>query len=129
MTAPRRISPRARRRPHAARALTLLEVVFATVLLTIVAVSISSVVSFIVRLQTDGAWFTNCYYPYGTTQTGPGHASMLTGTCPDKHGIVQNDWYDRSLADTVYCAGHPRYKLVPPAPKAAEADCSTKINT
>src|SRR4051794_25438391 len=23
------------------------------------------------RLQADGAWFTACYYPYGTTTTGP----------------------------------------------------------
>src|SRR5207248_1839247 len=26
------------------------------------------------RLQADGAWFTNCRYPYSLTETGPGHA-------------------------------------------------------
>ena len=26
------------------------------------------------RLQTEGAWFTRCNYPYATTTTGPGHA-------------------------------------------------------
>ena len=31
------------------------------------------------RLQTDGAWFADCHYPYATTTTGPGHASVLTG--------------------------------------------------
>src|SRR5688572_12317489 len=44
------------------------------------------------RLQTDGAWFTHCHYPYGITTTGPGHASILTGTCPDRHGIIDNQW-------------------------------------
>ena len=73
------------------------------------------------RLQTDGAWFTKCHYPYGTTTTGPGHASMLSGTCPDKHGIVNNNWFEGG-ADA-YCAGSSRYELVPapmtkPDPKA-----------
>lgn len=64
------------------------------------------------RLQNDGAWFTACHYPYGTTTTGPGHASMLTGTCPDRHGIVNNGWYEQGLS--VYCAGSKRYEIVPP---------------
>ncbi len=73
------------------------------------------------RLQTDGAWFTKCYYPYGTTTTGPGHASMLSGTCGDKHGIVNNNWYEGGAV--VYCAGSTRYEFVPapttkPDPKA-----------
>lgn len=73
------------------------------------------------RLQTEGAWFTKCYYPYGTTTTGPGHASMLSGTCADRHGIVNNNWYEGG--EVVYCAGTRRYELVPapatkPDPKA-----------
>ncbi|AMV22938.1 Alkaline phosphatase PhoV precursor [Gemmata sp. SH-PL17] len=66
------------------------------------------------RLQRDGAWFTHCHYLYGTTTTGPGHASMLTGACPDAHGIVNNSWAEGG--QEAYCAGSPRYKLVPPAP-------------
>ena len=45
-------------------------------------------------LQKEGAWFTNCHYPHGVTTTGPGHASLLTGCTPDRHGIVNNEWYD-----------------------------------
>jgi hypothetical protein len=66
------------------------------------------------RLQNDGAWFTHCHYPYGITTTGPGHASILTGTCPDRHGIVDNQWYERGAL--VYCGGSTRYQLVPPPP-------------
>ena len=63
------------------------------------------------RLFSDAAWYTDCHYPYGTTTTGPGHASILTGTCPDRHGIVNNNWNEKG-AD-VYCAGDSRYEIVP----------------
>lgn len=69
------------------------------------------------RLQAEGAWFTRCYYPYGTTSTGPGHASILTGTCPDRHGIVNNNWYEKGR--DVYCAADERYSTIPPPPKAS----------
>jgi hypothetical protein len=76
-----------------------------------------------VRLQSEGAWFTNCHYPYATTTTGPGHASMLTGTCPDRHGIINNNWFERgSKSGSVYCAGSEHYKLVPYSPPPPPKD-------
>ncbi|MFO0804673.1 MAG: alkaline phosphatase family protein [Gemmataceae bacterium] len=63
------------------------------------------------RLTTDGAWFTDCHYPYGVTTTGPGHASILSGTSPDRHGIVNNNWYENGK-DT-YCATTPARRLDP----------------
>ena len=30
------------------------------------------------RLCTEGAWFTNCHYPYANTVTAAGHASIAT---------------------------------------------------
>jgi hypothetical protein len=73
-----------------------------------------------IRLQTEGATFTDCHYPYSITTTGPGHASILSGTCPDRHGIVNNNWYERG--STVYCATFPRHEFVPgPTPKGKEA--------
>src|SRR5262245_61982794 len=65
------------------------------------------------RLQSDGAWFSNCHYPYAVTTTGPGHASILTGACPDAHGIVNNNWHEKGA--NVYCAARDVYKLVPAA--------------
>ncbi|MBI2804940.1 MAG: alkaline phosphatase family protein [Planctomycetes bacterium] len=53
------------------------------------------------RLQKDGAWFTECHYPYAYTLTAPGHTSLVTGTPPSKHGIVANDWYDRATRESV----------------------------
>jgi len=70
------------------------------------------------RLQTKGAWFTDCHYPFAATMTGPGHASILSGTGPYKHGIIHNDWYDRQAGATVNCASNDRYQFVPALKKA-----------
>ncbi|MBM3982322.1 MAG: alkaline phosphatase family protein [Planctomycetes bacterium] len=67
------------------------------------------------RLTRDGAWFTNCHYPYAVTTTGPGHASMLTGTTPSVHGIVNNDWTENGKS--VNCTGPKRYRLTAPPPR------------
>jgi len=66
------------------------------------------------RLQEEGAWFQNCHYPYGYTVTGAGHASLLTGCSPDRHGIVGNDWYERDAGE-VYCVAADRHEQVPPS--------------
>lgn len=69
------------------------------------------------RLQDDGAWFTDCHYPYAVTATGPGHAAMLSGAPPAVTGIVNNEWYDRQAAGEAYCAGDLKFAIVPPPPK------------
>jgi hypothetical protein len=74
------------------------------------------------RLLQEGAWFQNCRYPYAMTTTGPGHASLLSGTWPARHGIVDNEWYDRWAAKTVSCVASERYQRVPPAQNGAEPD-------
>src|ERR1051325_5309996 len=51
------------------------------------------------RLQTEGAWFTDCHYPYAYTVTAAGHTSLVTGATPSKHGIIGNDWYDRATGE------------------------------
>ena len=48
------------------------------------------------RLVTDGAWFSNAAYPYLGTYTCPGHATVATGAFPHLHGIMQNQWWDRT---------------------------------
>jgi predicted AlkP superfamily pyrophosphatase or phosphodiesterase len=54
-------------------------------------------------LLDGGAVFTDCRYDYATTVTGPGHATLLTGTYSNLHGIVENEWYDRARHRQVYC--------------------------
>ncbi|TMQ30186.1 MAG: alkaline phosphatase family protein, partial [Planctomycetota bacterium] len=68
------------------------------------------------RLCTEGAWFTNCHYPYANTVTAAGHASIATGCSPAEHGIVGNDWYDRRTGEKVNCVADGRYERVPYLP-------------
>jgi predicted AlkP superfamily pyrophosphatase or phosphodiesterase len=75
-----------------------------------------------VRLQSEGAWYVNCHYPYAMTATGPGHSSMLTGSGPDVHGIIGNTWYDRASGAVVNCSESTRYTRVPPLPKDLPKD-------
>lgn len=65
------------------------------------------------RLMKDGAWFQNCHYPYAYTLTAPGHASLMTGTSPYKHGIIGNEWYDRESGDVISAVESAKHRPVP----------------
>lgn len=62
------------------------------------------------RILTQGFQFKNAHYNYKGTLTGPGHASIYTGTTPSRHGIIGNDWYDREAGTKVNCVGDPGVK-------------------
>ena len=55
------------------------------------------------RLLKEGFLCKNAQYNYVPTYTGPGHASIYTGTTPAIHGIAGNDWYDKKTKKEVYC--------------------------
>jgi predicted AlkP superfamily pyrophosphatase or phosphodiesterase len=55
------------------------------------------------RLVSRGAWFRQAAYPYLTTVTCVGHATISTGAFPHTHGIIQNAWPDRNLGHQVAC--------------------------
>jgi predicted AlkP superfamily pyrophosphatase or phosphodiesterase len=56
------------------------------------------------RLAQEGFMMKNGHYNYIPTYTGPGHASVYTGTTPATHGIIGNNWYVRELNKSIYCA-------------------------
>ncbi|MBC8045290.1 MAG: alkaline phosphatase family protein [Fimbriimonadaceae bacterium] len=56
------------------------------------------------KLVKEGFSCENTQYNYVPTYTGPGHASIYTGTVPAIHGIVSNDWYDENTNTSMYCA-------------------------
>lgn len=64
------------------------------------------------RLKYEGSNFTFAHYNYVPTYTAPGHASIYTGTTPYFHGIIGNDFYDKSLKKMVYCANDTTVKSV-----------------
>ena len=57
------------------------------------------------KLIGEGHFFRNAQFGYVPTYTGPGHASIYTGTTPAIHGIIANDWYDKNSGEFIYCAG------------------------
>jgi predicted AlkP superfamily pyrophosphatase or phosphodiesterase len=56
------------------------------------------------RLVRQGFECSNTQYNYVPTYTGPGHASIYTGTTPEVHGIIGNNWYIKVNHKTTYCA-------------------------
>ena len=55
------------------------------------------------RLLREGYNCRNTHYNYTPTYTGPGHASIYTGTTPAVHGIVGNDWFVCEEEVGTYC--------------------------
>lgn len=57
------------------------------------------------KLMREGYSCKNHHFSYAPTYTGPGHASIFTGTTPAYHGIIGNSWYDRYEKSSKYCTG------------------------
>jgi predicted AlkP superfamily pyrophosphatase or phosphodiesterase len=64
------------------------------------------------RMVTEGAWFQQAAYPYLTTVTCAGHATISTGFFPNTHGVFQNGWWDREAGKQMSCTDDPKTKNV-----------------
>jgi predicted AlkP superfamily pyrophosphatase or phosphodiesterase len=64
------------------------------------------------RLINDGFMLKNAHYNYVPTVTGPGHASVYTGTTPAIHGIIGNEYYDKVGKQYVNCVEDTAYRAV-----------------
>jgi predicted AlkP superfamily pyrophosphatase or phosphodiesterase len=64
------------------------------------------------RMVTRGAWFQQAAYPYLTTVTCAGHATISTGSFPHTHGVFQNAWWDREARKQMTCTEDPNIKDV-----------------
>ncbi len=64
------------------------------------------------RIVEGGFVCADHHFGYAPTYTGPGHASIFTGTTPAYHGIIANDWYDRASGGSVYCASDTSVRAV-----------------
>lgn len=54
------------------------------------------------RMVNQGFNFKDTHFNYLPTTTGPGHASVFTGTTPAVHGLIDNSWFDPKLRRSVY---------------------------
>jgi predicted AlkP superfamily pyrophosphatase or phosphodiesterase len=64
------------------------------------------------RLYQEGAVFTNAMLDFAASETGPGHASLSTGSFPKTHGILGNEWTDPKTRKEVYCVADSTAKTV-----------------
>src|SRR4030081_824432 len=60
------------------------------------------------RMVAQGAWFQQAAYPYLTTVTCAGHATISTGAFPHTHGVFQNAWWDRDARRQMTCTEDPQ---------------------
>lgn len=56
------------------------------------------------RMLSQGYSFENTLIPYTPTYTAAGHTCVYTGSVPAIHGIVGNDWFEKSIDKGMYCA-------------------------
>lgn len=64
------------------------------------------------RLLQGGFSCENTHFNYVPTYTGPGHASIYTGTTPAINGIIGNDWWDPQFRAKRYCTTDTRHRAV-----------------
>jgi predicted AlkP superfamily pyrophosphatase or phosphodiesterase len=55
------------------------------------------------RMLAQGFSCENTLIPYMPTYTAPGHTCIYTGSVPAVHGIVGNNWFDKTTGKIVYC--------------------------
>ncbi|MCX8081134.1 MAG: alkaline phosphatase family protein [Bacteroidia bacterium] len=65
------------------------------------------------KLTDNGLVFKDMHYNYVPTFTGPGHASIYSGSTPRFHGIVANEWYIRQEKKEIYCVDDATVISVP----------------
>ena len=64
------------------------------------------------RLIGEGFNCKNHHFNYSPTSTGPGHASVYSGTTPSRHGIIGNSWFDKEKGEEVYCVSDDSYPII-----------------
>ena len=72
------------------------------------------------RMMREGFNCKNNHFNFVPTYTGPGHASVFTGTTPKYNGIIGNNWYDKEVKEMVYCAGDDNVEPVGTKDKAGK---------
>jgi predicted AlkP superfamily pyrophosphatase or phosphodiesterase len=76
------------------------------------------------KIMEKGTNCRNTEYNYVPTFTGPGHASIYTGTTPNNHGIVGNEWYEREIDAVIGCVEDKKIQSI--GTKSAYGMCSPK---
>jgi predicted AlkP superfamily pyrophosphatase or phosphodiesterase len=68
-------------------------------------------------LLEEGTHYANAHHRHANTETAVGHATLVTGADPSRHGIVSNDWIDPVTGAFVYNTEDERHHLIGVEPK------------
>jgi len=63
-------------------------------------------------LLEEGVHYSNAHYRHANTETAVGHATLVTGADPSRHGIIGNDWIDPISGAFVYNTEDDRHHLI-----------------
>jgi predicted AlkP superfamily pyrophosphatase or phosphodiesterase len=66
------------------------------------------------RMREDGRVYVQASHDHAITVTAPGHATLVTGVHPSRHGVIANSWLER-VGDEwvkVYCVGDSSAPIV-----------------
>lgn len=55
------------------------------------------------RLMTEGRFYSRAEYPYSRPDRASAIASLMTGATPYEHGVVAQQWLNRSTLQPVFC--------------------------
>ena len=64
------------------------------------------------RLLDQGAVFSKAQFRHGITDTGPGHAVILSGRHPSHSGVVSDTWYDAVQKRVTFIVEDPKQTAV-----------------
>ncbi len=81
------------------------------------------------RMMNEGFNCKNNHFNYVPTKTGPGHASIFTGTTPKYHGIIGNDWYDMEIGHHVDCVSDENVQPIGTASKDGQMSPHRMLTT
>jgi predicted AlkP superfamily pyrophosphatase or phosphodiesterase len=81
------------------------------------------------RFYNEGFVAKNHHFDYRQTKTGPGHASIATGTPPAINGIIGNDWFDRQSRKSRYCVDDSTYESLGTARGKGKAPTALLVST
>jgi arylsulfatase A-like enzyme len=59
------------------------------------------------RLLAESVELRQAWHRHGIATTSPGHATLVTGLEPRRHGMVHNDWFDRTRDEQVWAHEDP----------------------
>ncbi len=48
----------------------------------------------LLKIKNEGSTFSNIYFPYTVSDKVCDYASLMTGSCPAKHSIIGQQWYE-----------------------------------